>query len=180
MSRRRVLAGLLAAALVALVAAVAVLAFAWHAVRSPDRRPLPDQADAVVVFAGEQARVDLARRLVDEGRSKVLVLSNGEASRATRPLCGQVEPFEVLCPTPDTLDTRGEARMFARLAQERGWSNLIAVTGDYHVARASLLLRRCLKHGSAFAAVPWPSVGWRPVLHEVGGLVEASTLDRSC
>ena len=176
-SRRfRVLTGLLAVAVVF----ASGLAVAVHLVLSPGLAPLPERADAIVVFAGEKARAELAWRLLAEGRSSVVVLSNGAVSPETAPRCGEEAPIRVLCPSPGESDTRGEARMFARLAQENGWQSLIAVTGNYHVARARLLLDRCWGGATSFAAVPWRRVGLAPVLHEVGGLLVASSVARSC
>jgi uncharacterized SAM-binding protein YcdF (DUF218 family) len=177
MTRRRAVFGTL------LVLAVVMAAgFAWvvHLVRSPSTGAIPGQADAIVVFAGEQARVVLALRLVDEGRADVLVVSDGEANPQVSGSCGQQEPVRVLCPRPDPLDTRGEARMFARLAQENGWHDLIAVTGDYHLTRARLLLDRCWDGHTTFAPVRWAHVGIGPVLHEIGGLAEAESVQRGC
>ena len=175
-TRRRVLVGLL----VVVVVAGAVIALCVRLVLDPSVGPLPDRADAIVVFAGEHSRADLALQLAAEGRAGVVVLSNGSASPVTAPLCGQAQPFVVLCPRPDQLDTRGEARMFGDLARQHGWNDLIAVTGNYHVARARLLLERCWKGGTTFAPVSWNHVGLSATAHEVGGLIEASTLQRSC
>lgn len=174
-TRRRVVI----AALVVVAGLVAAVGFAAHQVLSPTVAALPAHADAVVVFAGEDARLDLAERLVAEGHADALVISNGEHSSAAA-RCGQQEPVVVLCPRPGSLDTRGEARMFAQVARDHGWHDLIAVTGNYHVARARLLLERCWPEGVTFAPVPWRHVRAGVVLHEIGGLVDAVTVDRTC
>jgi uncharacterized SAM-binding protein YcdF (DUF218 family) len=175
-TRRRVVVAVLV--VVALVAAG--LAFAVHLVLAPTVGSVPDRADAIVVFAGERARVDLALELAAEGRADTVVLSNGAASRETSALCGQTAPVTVICQRPEPLDTRGEARMFAEIARDHGWHDLIAVTGNYHVSRARLLLERCWTGGTSFAAVPWPHIGLSPLLHEVGGLAQAATVARAC
>ena len=166
-------------AVLVLVAGAAV-AFGVRLVLDPTVGPLPDRADAIVVFAGEHSRADLALQLAADGHAGAVVVSNGAASPVTAPLCGQEQPFAVLCPRPDQLDTRGEARMFADLARQYGWNDLIAVTGNYHVARARLLLERCWNGGVTFAPVRWKHVGLSATAHELGGLIEASTLQRSC
>ena len=170
------------------IAAVAVLlvgltlaatAYTVHLVKSPDIGPVAEHADAIFVFAGEDARVDLAQQLVSDGRADVLVLSNGSASKKAAALCGQQTPVKVLCPRPEPLTTRGEARMFGELARANGWHSVIAVTGDYHVTRARLLLERCWDGAVSFAAVRWPRLAFGPLGHEVGGLAEA-TVERTC
>ncbi len=149
-------------------------------VRNPDFDTTPDQADAVLVFAGESARLVLALELIDRGVSDTLVVSLGTNEPLVAERCGSTAPIEVLCPEPQEIDTRGEARMFGALARERGWDNVVAVTGDYHGARARMLLDRCLDGAASFALVDWDDVGWSVVRNEVAGLWVARFLDRSC
>jgi uncharacterized SAM-binding protein YcdF (DUF218 family) len=149
-------------------------------VRNPDFDVAPVQADAVLVFAGESDRLELALELVDQGVSGTLVVSLGTKEPLIARRCGTTSPVEVLCPEPQELNTRGEARMFGAIARERGWGNVVAVTGDYHGARARMLLDRCFEGAASFALVDWHDVGWSVVRKEVAGLWVARFLDRSC
>jgi len=178
--RRRVARAALVMGLGMVLVALVTTALTAHAVVAPAAGAVPDHADAIVVFAGERARLDRALQLVSQGRADTLVVSDGERISDIAPRCGDVAPVRVLCPTPDEQDTRHEAEMFARIGHEQGWHALIAVTGDYHVARARLLLDRCWAGSVAFAPVPWPHVGLSHLVHEAGGLVDARVLDRSC
>lgn len=164
------------------IAAVLVMsagAVAWRVVRAVDDRSVAD-ADALVVFAGESARTRLALDLVETGRVSAVVFSHGLDDELVADRCGDVDPIEVLCPTPEPSNTRGEARMFADLAAERGWSSLLAVTGNYHHARARALLDRCFDGDLAFVTVDWDDVRAGVYLSETMALWHASVLARGC
>lgn len=127
-------------------------------IRNATQGPLPDRADAVLVFAGEQRRFELGRQLAEEGRAPVLVLSAGALPAVAEGWCDEQSPdFEVVCVVPEPASTGGEAAAFGRLADERGWSTLIAVTGDYHAQRAGMLLSRCSGGSVSWALVDWPT-----------------------
>jgi uncharacterized SAM-binding protein YcdF (DUF218 family) len=102
-------------------------------------------ADAVISHAGgEGDRLDRALELMEQDAAPTLVLLLGSTrSDRAAAMCGQRQPYEVLCVDPDPVNTEGEARTAARLAEERGWTRLIAVTSDYHLRRALLVDRRC-------------------------------------
>lgn len=99
--------------------------------------------DAVVVHAGERNRARHAFDLMDDGAAPTLVLMLGTERRSTRDLCGRVEPYEILCPTPEPATTIGEAIALGDLVEERSWTTVIAVTSDYHLRRATYLDRKC-------------------------------------
>ena len=170
------------------IAALAVVSggvTAWLVFRAVDD-PLPDSADALVVFAGESARVQLALQLSDDlaagGVAPVVVFSYGLDNPLVVDRCGQLRPVEVLCPAPDSSSTQGEAQMFADLARERGWRTVVGVTANYHLARARTLLTRCVGDSAkvAFATVDWDAVAMRVYLHEIAGLGFASSFSRNC
>lgn len=130
-------------------------------IRTATQAPLPDQADAIVVFAGEDRRFALGRQLAEEGRAPVLVLSAGRLPSVAEGWCEeQATSFEVVCLVPEPSSTGGEAAAFARLAEERGWASLIGVTGDYHAQRAGMLLSRCFGGDLSWALVAWPTPSW--------------------
>jgi uncharacterized SAM-binding protein YcdF (DUF218 family) len=161
--------------------------------------PPPDPADAaavdavVVLGGGHGERLARGTALRDATRAPVLVLSDGArrkderrgAPTAGRSLAASSPGYEVLCPMPVPYRTRGEARMVAALARERGWRHVVVVTSDYHAPRTRLLLARCAPtscHIDVVAAVP--TTGWlaraAAVLHELGGLVHATVVARGC
>lgn len=118
----------------------------------------PKPADAVVVFAGEDARFLLGRTLVDRGVAPVLVLSAGSLPAAFAGWCdGGTSEVEVLCLTPEPSSTVGEAEAFSALARRRGWGDLVAVTGDYHARRVLALMSACWDGTVKVAAVDWPT-----------------------
>lgn len=154
-----------------------------------DRTPT---ADAVVMFAGGRGeRLEQAQQLVLDGHADLLVIPNGMAPQwpAANRLCASSDLFggrrdiEVICPRPEPGTTQGEARLIARLAADRGWESVIAVTSSYHLRRAELLLDRCFD-GAITAVSAHPRLGvvsWpRVILHEWGGHLQARTLRRTC
>jgi len=143
--------------------------------------PLPARADAVVVFAGEDDRFTLGRRLVEEGRAPVLVLSAGKLPAVASGWCGETRAdVEVICVVPEEDATSGEARSFADLARAKGWDQLIGVTGDYHAQRAEMLLSRCYGGGLAMAVVDWPPPSRELTLDEARKTVGDWVLSRGC
>jgi uncharacterized SAM-binding protein YcdF (DUF218 family) len=170
------------------VAMLALLAFAVVATAVLFVWPRSDQpgpADAIVVLGpglgGE--RLERARQLTRERLAPVLVVS-GSRQPARWPLEHE------LCATPRSIcfrarpfTTRGEARIVAGLARERGWRSLLIVTSTYHVTRVRLLYGRCFDGRiRVVAAKPsgGPAAHVRTTLHEWGGLADALLLNRSC
>jgi uncharacterized SAM-binding protein YcdF (DUF218 family) len=124
---------------------VALVATAVVAVTSP---PASDSlsGDAVVVHAGGRGdRLQAGLTLMEAGASNTLVIMNGTAEEwpEASALCGQAEPFLVLCPDTNIENTVGEARALAELAEDQGWRAVVVVSSDYHLRRASILDRRC-------------------------------------
>lgn len=134
-------------ALAAVLVGAAAVAVSVAAVARPTSASV-QQADAVFVHAGREARLDAALALVAGGAAPVLVISDvergyGRSRSLLAELCGQQEPYEVVCVPPDPVDTRGEARAFGRLAGERGWQRVAVLTSRDHLARASGAVRQC-------------------------------------
>lgn len=143
-------------------------------------------ADAVVMFVGGSGeRFDTALELMAAGRAPVLVVPNGRSVRRARDegLCTGDPGFEVLCPEPDPVTTRGEARAIGRVAAERGWDSVIAVTSSYHIARAELLLGRCFagRIQAVGAEADLRPERWRRLVrHELVGHLAHRTVFRGC
>ncbi len=171
--------------------AVAVLTFGFFTHRwilAPSTVAVDDvgDADAVVLFVGGRGeRLETATELVEAGVAPVLVIPNGTVRRGavTGLPCDSLQRFELLCPKTASDDTRGEARVIADLAVERGWDRLVMVTSTYHVTRAELLLDRCFD-GDIVAVEASPSLSvvdlGQRVSHEWLGLVQAHVLRRGC
>ena len=124
-------------------AGLCALAYGYWVANAPsETRP---SGDVIVAHAGQGGRLLRAMELADDGAAPVLVIMFGETvyQGYARDLCGQVEPYEVLCPTPSSSSTRGEAEALADLVDERRWRRVIVVTSDYHLRRAAHLDRRC-------------------------------------
>jgi uncharacterized SAM-binding protein YcdF (DUF218 family) len=143
-------------------------------------------SDAVVIFAGGHGeRLEAAVETAMSG-SRILVIPNGRGGRwpeANR-LCFRPGDLEVLCPNPSLGTTRGEARILAAIAEERGWQHLTMVTSDYHAARASALLAHCFDGDLTVIAAPSGeasiSVRFRRWRHEFLGSFDANILNRDC
>jgi hypothetical protein len=133
--------------LVAAVTAVALLAAAVLAVTNPPAAGA-GSADAIMVHAGGRGdRLDAALALADVGAAPTLVIMNGTAPTwpEANDLCGQSEPYLVLCPDSGIENTVGEARALSELAAERNWASVLVVTSDYHMRRAAILNGRCVE-----------------------------------
>ncbi|MCC9145750.1 MULTISPECIES: YdcF family protein [unclassified Arthrobacter] len=107
---------------------------------------VPARADAVVVLAGASSeRLPVGLDLLEQGYAPVLVLSATytPGNRDTDAICARNLNPRVVCFSPAPMTTRGEARAVARLAKDRGWTDILVVTSRYHVTRAELNLDQC-------------------------------------
>ena len=140
MSARRVL---IIVPSVVVVAAIVVSALMWRLVVDPDLdRPGP--VDAVVVLSGDHGeRLPVARQLIADGHTRVLVYAGTSDGAGTQEVCERPQPFAVYCPRPDPDSTRAEARAVADLARTHRWRSIAVVTSTPHVTRAGMLFRRC-------------------------------------
>jgi hypothetical protein len=137
----------------------------------------PHRADAIVVYAGPGDRIDRAWELADRGVADHVVVSIADTSD-----CEQERPtVEQICFTPDPATTRGEAEAVARLAQRRGWDDLIIVSGTTQVTRIRLRQGRCFDGRVKVVAVrePLGDFLYRWV-YEHGALVKALVFQRAC
>lgn len=168
-------------ALALLGAVVVLLTFVWFVNPRTEEIETVQRADAVVVFAGSPERLETAVELMESGAAPNLVIPNGNTPDVGTELCGQTL-FQVFCPDTGEISTWGEARAIGRIAEERGWSRLIAVTSVYHVHRATSLLRRC--HDGPVDAVTPPrdiELDWvGKIGHEWAGYLASIVIHPTC
>lgn len=110
----------------------------------------PEEADAVVMMGGaSKERLLEALILRAELDAPYLVLShtgtpgNASADEYCDTHSNKAVYPDVICFTPDPMDTRGEADTIGLLATEHGWKSLAVVTSKYHIARSERLLNQC-------------------------------------
>lgn len=135
--------------------------------------------DAVIVHAGGRGeRIDRALDLMEEGAAPTLVVMylGTDLYPDDAALCGQTEPYAVLCPAPEPVTTIGEAQEIGDLEAANGWDRIVIVTTDYHVRRAKLLDNKCAD-AEVLAAAGGHQLGFwahaERVGHEMLGLVQA-------
>ena len=140
------------------------------------------KADAVMVLAGEKRRLLTALELVERGVAPVLVISDGFDPRWTRAnrLCRFGDPERIVCAPPDPYSTRGEARLVARLARERGWDSLIVVTSRFHLFRARTLFERCFDGRLDLVGSPNPGLRLPLAIAFEWGKLAVATVGRRC
>jgi uncharacterized SAM-binding protein YcdF (DUF218 family) len=137
---------------VALLAAGLAAGFAWFSAEAARPAPPPPRSDGIVVLTGGAGRVELALRLLAEGRAGRLLVSGtgrGElpdliAAAGLNPtVSAHVSPGQVTLGR-GARSTRGNARETADWAAAHGLGSLIVVTSGYHMRRALWELRRTL------------------------------------
>jgi len=140
------------------------------------------KADAVMVLAGEKRRLLTALELVERGVAPVLVISDGLDPRWTRAnrLCRFGDPERVVCVRPEPYSTRGEARLAARLARERGWDALVVVTSRFHLFRARILFERCFDGRLDLVGSPNPGLRLPLAVALEWGKLGVATVGRGC
>ena len=171
-------------ALVAIAVLAAVLSYTWFIDPATESVETVETADAVVVFAGSGERTETALELMERGVAPNLVIPNGRSDDIEdRDLCDRAASFQVYCPDSETIDTMGEAQAIGRLAEERGWSSLIAVTSSYHVHRATYQLGLCYD-GLVQVVASNRSIDRDDLVasmaHEWVGTIAAMTVQRAC
>lgn len=181
-ARRPLIRLLVAVVLLAPIVFVALTYF-WFIAPPTEDVETVTAGDAVVVFAGSRDRLLTAVELMERGVASNLVIPNGRTSEMNRPGFCDETAFRVFCPETETIDTRGEARAIGQLAEEMGWTSLIAVTSVYHVHRATSQLRRC-HEGPVVAVAASQSMDgddWLDkVVHEWAGTLAAMTIRSAC
>lgn len=145
---------------------------------------LPGKVDAVVVLAGSSSRLPVALDLMERGVAPELLVSDDTPSddhRRERFCAAAEHPFPVTCRRADPFSTRGEARMTAALARERGWESVVVVTSRFHLFRSRILFRRCTDARLVMRGSPEP---WYLLLKQVPlewvKLAIAETTRRGC
>lgn len=143
--------------------------------------PPPKKADAVVMLGGaSKERLLDAMMLRADLQAPFLVISNtdtpGNASADNYCKTHSNKSIypDVICFTPEPMNTRGEADAVGLLATERGWKSVVVVTSKYHVARSERLMNQCTPSKVQMAATdPELSLAqWlRRFVIETGGLI---------
>jgi hypothetical protein len=154
-----------------------------------DRSVPPEPCDAIVAFAGRTERARHALALWRDGAAPDLVLSVGRFEWRRFPELGLPSDGglrDLVLRTPPSLrhflvvidrsgsraewmpqgrfGTLAESKAVARLARERGWRSVQAVTTAAHSRRALLALRRCTRGAPlllGIVAVPEPQSSLR-------------------
>jgi len=147
----------------------------------------PTPSDAIVLFAGGGNRIELARKLAAEHLAPITVVSNPASQQLVHydegfHDCRPDAPFPtpLSCFVPDPLNTQGEARFVAKLANEHGWKSLILVVSDDQALRARLLLERCFSGRVEVVTTPPSDPIIERVAYEWGALAKALALRRDC
>lgn len=137
-------------------------------------------ADAIVVLAGSKFRLPVGLELLERGVAPMLVISDGLDPRSpgANRLCR--ETTRVLCPKPDPYSTRGEARLVARLAAERGWDSIVVVSSRFHLFRARILFARCYGGRLAFVGAPIRWWRWPVAVASEWAKLGVATVRRAC
>lgn len=138
----------------------------------------PSRADAVVILGGPGDRLGRGWDLARDGVAPVVVTFVPDPLLC-EPL--DVDPEEI-CLTPEPATTRGEARMVADLARERGWDHLLVVTAASQAVRAGIRLERCFAGRVDVVTVREEGVAQQlyRVIYENGAMIKALAFQRDC
>ena len=173
--RARIVAAVLAAAVIAFCVLTAVL-FVFPDLNSPE------PSDAIVVLGGPgRGPRNEAITLAERGDAPYLVVSLVRLQSCPRGVAGRPE-VRVLCFRPDPLSTRGEARAIARLARQHHWHRIIVVMPTTQASRARLRIGRCYA-GQVLEVGVDPAGVWRwmyEIVYEWGAMGKALILQPTC
>jgi uncharacterized SAM-binding protein YcdF (DUF218 family) len=147
MTRRPLLRGLASLVLAGLVAGA--IGFGWFMLAVQRGGEPPAHADGIVALTGGADRIEAALRLLDSGHADLLLVS-GVAQKAALPAFAHRVDLDpaVLAPRVtlgrNATSTFGNAKETASWVHQHAIHSLIVVTGNYHMPRALLELRRVL------------------------------------
>lgn len=178
----------LAATLFVLAAAILAGVTAGRAVLFP-RVDSPNRVDAIVVVAGtNDDRYVYARHLAEDGVADRILVSqpspggDDSYSSAIDTYC-ESSPvvardgrrIQIECFEPDVDTTEGETTAATRIARERGYDSLLAVTYWGHVSRVRIYFEQCFDGPVYVTDTPRPTQISRgyALLHETGGYLKA-------
>jgi uncharacterized SAM-binding protein YcdF (DUF218 family) len=144
--------------------------------------PAPKQADAVVMLGGaSKERLLDAMLLRDELKAPYLVISNTDTAgnASADEYCRlhsnkEIYP-DIVCFTPGTMNTRGEATALGKLADKYQWKSMAVVTSKYHIKRAGLLMHQCVNTDVMMVSTTPDFTPWqwfRRFVIETGGLID--------
>lgn len=144
----------------------------------------PKHADAVVMLGGASKERLLDAMLIrDEIKAKYLVLSytNTAGNASADDYCSRhsnkaIYP-DVICFTPNPLDTRGEAEQIGKLVSEQQWNDVVVVTSKYHIERSKTLMHQCVDAKISMMATDPRLDTWqwlRRFVIETGGLLSVN------
>lgn len=190
--RRRVVRGLLVASAVVVLVGAA-LTDRWFVRPDLDDPGPPGSADAIFVLGGGGDRVPYGVDLARTGVATEVVFAspfvdgqgpNGSGVWAARPCNtpprrGIPDGVTFECVEPDPATTRGEARLLADLADERGWETVVVVVSTDQVTRARRLIGRCWDGELRVTAVDHDQAWPIRAVYEWGAGMKA-TLLRGC
>ena len=140
------------------------------------------KTDAVIMLGGaSKDRLPDARKLQQEWGIPVLVLARTGlvGNVAADEVCDNAvfPSSDLVCFTPDPMNTRGEALAISRLIALNHWESVTVVTSNYHVTRAGKLISECttadVQMVGAEATMNPGEWLWRFVV-ETGGLIDVS------
>lgn len=106
-------------------------------------------ADAIVVLTGGAGRVEEGLRLFREGRGGYLILSGVEETSSLgaifpgRDLKGTVDTSRIILDI-ESRRTIDNAFNVKKIVDNKGFKSLILVTSNYHMKRASTILRKTI------------------------------------
>lgn len=109
-----------------------------------DDSSLPSRVDAVVALSSSDQTLPEAQALVRRGLAPILVVSaeRSRRSKEVAALC-RARSKQVVCVNADPFTTSSEPQVIARLAADRRWRTLVAVSPDYQSYRLQRAFGRC-------------------------------------
>jgi uncharacterized SAM-binding protein YcdF (DUF218 family) len=147
---------LAALAVVALIWASGLMAFAARVERSTPAADPPNADGIVALTGGSNERIAAALQLLQAGKAKRMLIS-GVSREVTRSelqtLTGAQKPVYDCCVDLGftAANTAGNAIETARWARTKGYRSLVLVTADYHMPRARLELRAAMPEATIYA-----------------------------
>ncbi|WP_443339576.1 YdcF family protein [Corynebacterium casei] len=142
---------------------------------------IPSESDAVLVIAGaSDGRHQLGAQLIEDGVSENFVVSNtsGPEDKIGHAHCnGSSRPenaTEIWCMKSDPATTTGEALAIGKLAEQKGWSSVTAVTDRPHNHRVRTNLKRCTDLDYSVVSIDDFNITSAParIAREIGGYIK--------
>ena len=117
------------------------------------RTDIPEHSDLIVVFAGDNGRLEKAAELYKLGYGKKVLFTPSQNDLTTQAAVAAGIPASALILDQQATSTYKNAVVTLDVMKKNGYKKALVVTSDYHIRRSRFILNRLNEDGYEFNVV---------------------------